>query len=284
MVRRYLAGESSNEIGHDMGFSGVAVCKILERHGIERRSQSIAQRKCRLRRDAFDEITEESAYWVGFIMADGTVIQRKDGSPEIAVVLAERDHGHLMKLRDFLGSTHKIIAVDHRGDDSYSRASVSYRFAVRSKQIASDLARYGVTPNKTHDAEVKLLENNRHFWRGVVDGDGWVKLSGPTSRIDVVGSHRLMRQFATFVNAECGTTLTARRHKSIWRVSTGRNSARRVIKMLYENASVALARKNAAKNIRTVGLAGVADATMTLEGTVRPGLDLVSNGRDPAKE
>ena len=46
----------------------------------------------------FDEIdTEEKAYWLGFITADGNVMQTKTGST-LRVILAVKDAGHLERM------------------------------------------------------------------------------------------------------------------------------------------------------------------------------------------
>jgi DNA-binding transcriptional regulator WhiA len=57
----------------------------------------------------FDTITEESAYWLGFLMADGSINTGKTGNPRIALTLAERDREHLVKFRKFLNCSNQIL-------------------------------------------------------------------------------------------------------------------------------------------------------------------------------
>lgn len=47
----------------------------------------------------FDAINEQSAYWIGDLMADGNIYTGKTGNPRIALTLAEGDREHLVKLR-----------------------------------------------------------------------------------------------------------------------------------------------------------------------------------------
>lgn len=57
----------------------------------------------------FDTITEESAYWMGMLMADGWIFKEKTGNLRIAITLAEEDYIHLVKFSRFLKSTYPIL-------------------------------------------------------------------------------------------------------------------------------------------------------------------------------
>lgn len=188
-----------------------------------------------LNENAFDTLTEESAYWVGFLMADGCVSGRY-----LRLGLAEIDLPHIEKLKTFLGSSHVV---------AYSPEGV-YQFAVSSRRLASALAKYGVVPRKTHSAQVIGLEHNRHFWRGVIDGDGSLGIyrSGrnmlPRPRIQLVGSRELLTQFIAFVKArfpECRLNMTPSR--SIYYVGTNGKFARALVALLYSDCSTYLGRK-----------------------------------------
>jgi len=199
----------------------------------------MAQKKCLLNDNAFDELTKESAYWIGFLMADGNISIRKHGAPELSVVLANKDRQHVEKFRRFLGSTHALI------DISSTKAT---RFSVRSEKLVSALAKYGVVPNKSFitDAPV-ILEMNSDFWRGIIDGDGWIAIDNRNRpRLELVGSEKMLHQFIAFVQAchpQCGASV--RPHKGIFKVGLLCTAATEVIRSLYDNESVALDRKQA---------------------------------------
>jgi hypothetical protein len=94
-------------------------------------------------------------------MADGAICRNT-----VALVLATRDEEHLLKLGAFLGSSNKLIRI--RGDvGTFPSKEGTVRFALRSARLVADLARFGVTPNKTKNATAMILETDRHFWRGV---------------------------------------------------------------------------------------------------------------------
>ena len=112
-------------------------------------------------------------YWAGFLFADGTIV-RRTGSPEVAVVLAEKDVAHVEKLRSFLGSDPAITRIrkeQQRGN--FGGASGTVRFSVRSERLVGRLEHAGMVANQGRVACVELA-HSADFWRGVVDGDGWV--------------------------------------------------------------------------------------------------------------
>ena len=63
------------------------------------RDSSLCQRTCQLNEQAFSKLTPEAAYWVGFLMADGSIVGRSVG-----IALALKDAGHLELFRAFMGS------------------------------------------------------------------------------------------------------------------------------------------------------------------------------------
>ena len=120
----------------------------------------------------FDAITEQSAYWVGNLMADGNIYTGKTGNPRIALTLAERDREHLVKFRKFLNCSNRILLKISR---LKGKIWNQYTLRFSSKRIAEKLIEFGVTARKSLTAKVIGLEDNKHFWRGVIDGDGYIK-------------------------------------------------------------------------------------------------------------
>jgi len=243
VVSLYLEGISTVKLGKRFGITPTAVWGILKRRGTLIREMSEASRRFALRQDAFATVTPEAAYWVGFLMADGTISGR-----QIACTVSECDMGHLEKLRDFLGYGGEIIRIPG-GDLGKYKRKATVRLAVSSARLVKDLNRFGIVPRKTHTACVNLLESDRHFWRGVVDGDGWIKqvqLSGtgnqPLPGLSLVGSFSLLTQFQAWAQA-LGVACNVNAHKSIFRVDILGRNAWTLLRELYRDCSVALCRK-----------------------------------------
>ena len=57
---------------------------------------------------AFDVVTPESAYWVGFLMATGSITRAGTRSPAIAVTTADEDRAHLERFRSFVKAMEPI--------------------------------------------------------------------------------------------------------------------------------------------------------------------------------
>jgi hypothetical protein len=196
----------------------------------------------------FDEITsEQQAYWLGFITADGCVMDAGNGYV-LSVVLSVRDVAHLERLRDDLGSTQPISSRDKtvRGN-VFTHAT----FRVNSRRLVRSLMRLGVTPRKSATAQPwsgppDLMP---HYWRGLFDGDGSIY---QTSRDGVwnlsqIGSEACIRAFAEWSRGVCGSRAVARPHSlspSCWTWTVGgRSKPQMLAKALYGDATVSLARK-----------------------------------------
>lgn len=114
--------------------------------------------------NAFKLYTPESAYWAGFIAADGCIT-----GETLKICLSYKDIEHLEKFKKFLQSTHKISS----NTDKYYRAEIGFK----NIQINEDLEyNYNITPKKSLIYEMPLLPEEvlPHFVRGYFDGDGCI--------------------------------------------------------------------------------------------------------------
>ena len=109
----------------------------------------------------FDSIdTEEKAYWLGFIWADGYI----SSSP-----LKLEDKNHLKKLQKELNTERPILTNNNR-----------CRLLVNSKHFWETLNNYGCIPKKSlvlKFPDISIFNNTnliRHFIRGYFDGDGCI--------------------------------------------------------------------------------------------------------------
>lgn len=112
--------------------------------------------------------TEDKAYWLGFIYADGNVNKAQS---TLRINLQARDSLHLSKLNKCIDGNFNIRIYDEKhGDRTYPMCQI----LVYSTKIARDLMNKGVVPHKSNIITFPELRNDliRHFIRGYFDGDG----------------------------------------------------------------------------------------------------------------
>lgn len=248
IFRRFVNGEKTKDLSLEFGVNVPNIHKISKNRGAPLKMRG--RHKIRINKDAFSIITPESAYWIGFMITDGCVSNNK-----ICIGLATVDKGHVEKFKNFLNSDHKIHYVAPKKGvikqtGQTFNSTGSYHFGFTSKKVAADLAKYGVVPRKSLIAKVIGLENNRDFWRGVIDGDGCVaivksrKLLKP--RLILVGSEPLLNQFKEFIHThyqDCKATVRKIKGNNICELHLAEKASICIIKELYGNSSTYLDRK-----------------------------------------
>lgn len=207
IVRRYIAGESSLSLSREFHIVERSVTKLIKQAGLQIRTPIEVHRLRNpgLREDAFDTITEESAYWIGFLMTDGCISDSEKYQKRIQLVLGPEDREHVERFRSFIGTSREVkeCKTSHVRKDGHR--CMSFGISVSSDRIARALASYGVVPRKTLITKVIGLENNRDFWRGVIDGDGNLGFSNktypnPCPRLQLTGTKTLLNQFVSYCN------------------------------------------------------------------------------------
>ena len=250
VVRDYHAGDSCPVIAARLGMNHTSIWAFLKGRGVQLRSRSDAKRTKTLNQAAFAEpLSEDAAYWVGFLMADGNVSPRGN-SAYIKLGLAARDGHHVEAFRLFLGSNHKIDRrVISRGF-SKRKTSEIHSLCISSAKIASDLATYGVVPKKSLTAKpADSIAMNPAFWRGMIDGDGHVSLfrdshGYPKPVVGLTGSLGCVTAFREFVlRYHPSHSATHHKQDNIYHHRVYSRGAVEVLKILYPSGAFALTRK-----------------------------------------
>lgn len=130
----------------------------------------------------FEKIdTEDKAYWLGFLTADGWIsMNRETNSGVIGVEIQYGDREHLKKLNNSLQGNYKITDRWRNCTISNKDTKVhSCTLRIFSVTMYKDLINLGFTNNKSFDSKIPLLQNDlyRHFIRGYFDGNGSIGLS-----------------------------------------------------------------------------------------------------------
>jgi len=212
--------------------------------------------------EAFSTSTPEMEYWVGFLMADGCVLDN-DGTYvkyRLQLVLQAGDYAHVANFARFLGLSRKPLLAESSGTLPNGKKAhrQTCKLSVRSDRICEDLISHGVTPRKSATAKASdYMAQSSHFWRGVLDGDGSIcmdKRNGSVC-VEMLGSLSLMSQWCEFC---CLLHPNRKRYPNgklyipkpvrggpLYRVRVGGPISHVVLRKLYADAEPALDRKKA---------------------------------------
>lgn len=184
VIADYLAGMSLADMSAKYGFPHKQVLlPILRRYGIEANRQGgyapLSQKP--FNPSFFGEQTKETAYWCGFLMADGSIRQDSEGSSSwsLSLSLHVKDAEHHYAFCDAIGVDRKFV----RWYDSRYKSSVSrmQSITVYHKSLPDLLRPWGVVPHKTHVFEIPQVSDDLlpSYLRGWADGDGNVRVTKP---------------------------------------------------------------------------------------------------------
>lgn len=236
---RYAEGMTAKELGEKYKMNPNTITKIAKKWGAPIQSNSEKSRKYyKVDHTVFSEVNEKSAYWIGFLLADGCVRKSDESAKIFSVGLGLQDAGHLYKLREFLKSEHKI-----------SSYPTYCRYAIRSNELVDILEQYNITPNKTGKEKCpKILKYNKDFWRGVIDGDGC--LTNVNSRfptLSLCGSKSLCEDFRKFVLKSTihpsKATVNKIKNRNCYTIQFRTKIAKDICSLLYSDAKIYLDRK-----------------------------------------
>lgn len=153
--------------------------KILTDFNVPMRTRAQSHYKDNRDENLFKEIdSEEKAYWLGFLAADGCV-----NGNYIILSLQKQDGEHLEKFKKFLGAESVKIRTTFKYDTKGNLKE--YRsFSIGCKQMAEDLKKHGIIENKSLILKPPQIDPSFYYdWiRGFFDGDGGISYSEKNNR------------------------------------------------------------------------------------------------------
>lgn len=189
--------------------------------------------------------SEEKAYWLGFICADGNVHSTTN---QISISLAYVDLSHLEKFKKFIGA--KNVIIDYK-------KTKSYKYQFYSKKMKQDLINLGCVPRKSlvlQFPKEKLIPKNliKHFIRGYFDGDGCLSYSRKSKLNDliaptacIIGTENMLEGIRINLGINSGKLRLANKSGNPLVKEFGYYGKNAIIflKELYENSNIYLDRK-----------------------------------------
>ena len=214
----------------------------MKKHGIKTIGSQGA-RKNNLNHDFFESIdSEEKAYWLGFIMADGCVYKGSDESSlRLQINLKGSDVEHLEKFQNAIGSSYKV-------QTKMIKTSSVCILKVNSTKMCRDLIALNVVPRKSLVAEMPLIQEDlqKHYIRGYFDGDGCLDFVNKRIRARMVGTENMMSSIHEILkrNGICSSVYKPSTGKKVFSLEIAKKAeALSFSKWIYEESSTYLSRK-----------------------------------------
>ena len=234
ILELYKEGKSGTEIAKSLNTSRQVIYRKLDKIGIKIPNY---HNSLKFDNTVFDIInTEEKAYWLGFLYADGYV-GLTDNRVELTLQLS--DVNHIEKFKTFLNSDCKISTNSYRS-----------RLSIKDEKIKKDLINLGCTPQKslilkfpTDDKVPKELI--RHFIRGYFDGDGSLCVTEKTKSIDILGTYDFLYQLCLESNIATSKIYVSKsKSNKVFRIVLGsRIDLYNFSKYIYDDCNIYLDRK-----------------------------------------
>jgi hypothetical protein len=196
----------------------------------------------------FEKIdTEEKAYWLGFLYADGCIY-----SGGIRVALSIIDKNHIEKLHKFFNKKGKISFLKEKPFNSKNKEYICKAqivYDLNDVETLEILSKYGFCKNKTQYGKLDLtlipFELEKHFWRGMIDGDGSIYFNKNTKRggMQLTGSYDSLLHFQKFIKNNLNRDKNITKDKNIFTIKIRENLSKDLCNLLYSDCSIYLKRK-----------------------------------------
>lgn len=226
------------------------IMNILKTNNIERYHNAGRKiRKYFFNEQFFDTLTKNSAYWLGFISADGSIEKYT-----LTISLQYGDNLHLEKLKKSINGKQPITKVLCKNSERNSKWKDSENCSIRicSKYLIKQLETHDIYRNKslifTFPEQLLNSPYLKEFCRGYFDGDGGVSFNKKSKQmqVNVRGTKETLAVFLKIFHKYCDANLDKKISfdSGIFRIQySGNNICTRILTWLYKGSDLYLDRK-----------------------------------------
>ena len=183
--------------------------------------------------------SEEKAYYLGFICADGSINNKKH---KLSITLNTKDINILYKFKSFLNTTAPVSQSIYSDKRNGTIIHGTY-IQIYSKKIFADLNILGVNENKSNKLRLPKINENliKHFLRGLFDGDGHI-----SNQCSLISTYECLDDIIIFLkkfNINVNKYReTINKEKNVYKIYFGKDRIK-LLNLLYNNSNVYLERK-----------------------------------------
>lgn len=256
-INMSIYDRSIQKLSDKYGINRKTIVKYLNLRNIEITN---THGKVPFKEDMFDNIdTEEKAYWLGFLYADGYITAK---NYQIGLTLAIKDFEHLKKFNDFLEYSKGLNINDSHQFNSKEKYNKNGELmqvvntTITNQHMWKMLNDKGCVPNKSlilkfpNKYIFKDSSLIRHFIRGYFDGDGTLGVyphskTNPNLEASLmfVGTKSFLEEVQNQLGINGFLMQKPNCNALTYRLSYSTKKAKDVADIMYKNASIYLTRK-----------------------------------------
>lgn len=245
ILQTYINQKLNNkEIAKKLNVSLSTVNRYIKKYELTSTIGSQGARKHLFNERYFETIdTEEKAYWLGFIAADGCVYH-SNNSWRLQINLKGSDIGHLIKFQKAIGSDYKIA------EKTIGNSQVA-QLKVNSKTLCDTLQKHNIVERKSIIFSPPSIRQDliRHFIRGYWDGDGWIKSykrkesNGYRNNIGIIGGEPAIKFFKDNLPVELSIYKIKNKDNLVTLETSDSKKIRLIYDYFYKDSTIFLDRK-----------------------------------------
>lgn len=251
IIEDYQIGKSMRQIERDYNVARQSVAKYLEEKQIKT-TKGNHYRKYKHQYDYFENIdTEEKAYWLGFMFADGYIVDysKKYGEDKFGITLHSKDKKTLEQFKKSIQSTNPITDVSSNGRQLH-------RIIMSSQKTVDDLISHGCIKQKSLILKPPIGVPQsliHHFIRGYFDGDGSIfwnqsqferhnTWTTPSYSINITSTKEMIEWIIDQVGFG-NIQKESRREKTWYYTQRGNQKVKQFCDYIYKDATIFMERK-----------------------------------------
>lgn len=202
--------------------------------------------------DFFKTWSPPMSYDLGFLFADGALINATQSSRTCYTVFCNNDLDLLEQIKRTLNSSHRITTRKPSKVKFFKKTylcNTSYRLRIGSRSLFKDLFAYGLTPDKSLTMNFPTIPNQYlpFFVRGYLDGDGCIYCNKQVSSKDKLlviftsGSRKFLEKLhlaiRNITHITGGTLVT--QEKTVHRLRYRQHDSLKILNYIYQDLTSA---------------------------------------------
>lgn len=200
----------------------------------------------------FDIKNPSYSYMIGFIQADGYLIQESRNRGKLSIEIDSRDTDILKRIKKIIPS-YSSITFRKRVIEFKSKNKIYHRkyanLRCYSKEFRDTIHYYGVPYGKKHSIvePPKSKHSEIDYWRGMIDGNGSLGFASTGKPFISVAicSDLLARAYIKFLKKKLQINKNVHRNSRdrVYNIMLNNEDAQRLVTLLYYNNCLSISRK-----------------------------------------